>query len=782
MKEQGDGSREPVPFGWSGQLRAEDGGSDRAPSTILMGREPGYGYGYEDRSWDVWRYFDVLWRRRWTIGSAMAFCLVTAIVYTFSATPMYRSAAVVQIQPQGPNVLDFDEVQQSSGQAQAYSDFFQTQYSILESRALAKRVIEELAMDQEEDFNPFLGKPGTLRRLRTAVTSMLGGENEEVSQEEIDQTLVEGFLDEMDVRPQRKSFLVEVGFSSPSPNLAAAVAATISQQYIELTLDQRMDAASQGRTFIEKQLSLTKSRLEASERELQELAAGRDLYALEQEEQVLKDRLNDLNNRLTAAEGARIQLESVYEQARKGDTASLSMVVNSPLINALKEELSRHEVEYAKALQTFTPAYPAVKVLGSRVQTLKQQIQAEEGRIVASLRSDYNSALSEESMLKVQLGDQRDTVVAYEQRAIDFKIMRQEVNTIRAIYEDLLRRSKEVQVTEAIRASNVTVVDAPVVPLEPDRPKLPMNLALGLLIGVFGGVGAAVVQDYLDDTVKTAEDVEDVVRLPTLASIPQFTLGPAGQTGDGPSADVEVAANPTSAGAEAVRTLRASLFLAAPGGFPSRLIMTSARPGDGKTCIAANLGIALAQMGRRVVLVDCDLRKPRLHNALGLPREPGLSSYLAGDIDLEGVLQEATQVKNLAVITAGPLPPNPADLIDSDRSEALVAALEEHFDHIIFDAPPALVYADVPILTARIGGACLLVARSGETPKRALRQAGDYLVRMQSKLLGVVLNCVSTSRGYSYYGTGNYGGYGGYGEQHDAPATPSPTPPGRLEA
>ncbi|RMD81285.1 MAG: polysaccharide biosynthesis tyrosine autokinase [Candidatus Dadabacteria bacterium] len=230
---------------------------------------------------------------------------------------------------------------------------------------------------------------------------------------------------------------------------------------------------------------------------------------------------------------------------------------------------------------------------------------------------------------------------------------------------------------------------------------------------------------------------------------------------------MEVIARPTSSGAEAVRTLRASLFLAAPGGAPGRLLISSAKPGEGKTCIAINLAAALAQMGRRVVVVDCDLRRPRVHKALGLSQSPGVTNFLTGNVTIREVIRDSGQV-GLDVVTAGPIPPNPVDLLDSVRMGELIRELEERYDHIVVDTPPALGFADVPVLSNRLGGACLLVTQAGDTSRRVARQACEYLIRMQSKLLGVVLNRVaSRSSGYSYYGYyGYYGYYSHYGEYY----------------
>jgi len=305
----------------------------------------------------------------------------------------------------------------------------------------------------------------------------------------------------------------------------------------------------------------------------------------------------------------------------------------------------------------------------------------------------------------------------------------------------------------------------------------------------------------MDDSIKSPDDVERYLRLPTLGAVPEFkvveegdrkTAAKAANGANGKDqadrdsrssvADLEVITRPTSAGSEAVRTLRAALFLAAPGGAPARLLVTSAKPGEGKTCITINLAAVLAQMGRRVVVVDCDLRRPRIHKATSLSQSPGVTNFLTGNVSLDEVLRDSGQV-GLDIVTAGPIPPNPVDLLDSAGMGDLIRELEERYDHILIDTPPALGFADVPVLSNRLGGACLLVTRSGDTSRRLARQACEYLIRMQSKLLGVVLNRVSSrSTGYSYYGYyGYYGYYSHYGEYYQKRPEDEMQEPAALE-
>ncbi len=737
--------------------------SDRDRPAYGTPADPG---GFGGRETHLWDFLQVILRRRWTAAAVFGFCALSALIFTLAATPLYRSTALLQIRPGGPNVVGFDEVEQSSQGAQAYSDFFQTQYDLLASRRLAKRTIEKVGLENDPWLNGDSMGESTVLRMVSSLKSIVSGEPDpELIAREKEQELLEKFGESIAVRPRRKSFLVELSFYNPDPETAAKVADAMAREYIDLTLDQRIEAAAQGRNFISKQLDVTKARLEETELELHAFAKGREIYAIDQEEEVIHERLADINNRLTNGESERIKLEALHNQMLGPDRWSLPIIVNDPLVGKLKEELATSRAERAQLGGRFTAEYPPVKVLDARIADIENTIQEQADTIVASVAADFRTALDREALLRFQLESQRKVIQIYEDKAIDFKIMRREVDTNRQIYEDLLRRMKEVEVTEAIRSSNITLVDIPEVPLNPDTPDLPLNMAMAMMLGLFGGVGLAFFQEYMDDSMSTPGDVERSLRLPVLGTVPEFAVADAEDGREATSPDMQVSLQPTSAGAEAIRTLRASLFLAAVGGLPTRLLITSARPSEGKTCIATNLAAALAQMGKRVVIIDCDLRKPRVHCALEVPQSPGVTNYIAGNMGIDQIIH-GTHQPGLDVVAAGPVSPNPVDLLDSARMGAMLSELDDRYDHIIVDAPPTLGFADVPVLSNRLGGGCLLVTRAGMTPRRVAQQACDYMTRMQSKLLGVVLNRVSTrSDRFSYYGY--YGYYGRPGAQDD---------------
>jgi capsular exopolysaccharide synthesis family protein len=539
-----------------------------------------------------------------------------------------------------------------------------------------------------------------------------------------------------------------------------------------MALDQRLDAVQKGRAFIERQLGVTKAALERSEEELQAFARSSEILTVDTKQNIEYRKLADLNEALTKAQHRRMAKESLYEQVTSSEVAALSEIATNPVISGLTSELAKLEAERARLSETFTAEYPRMRRTQAQIDALRAQIRDEQRALAATLRADFEAAGKQERLLAAALDGQKRIVNDLNQRAIDYKILKREVDTNRTIYNSLLQRLKEVEVTAGIKASNIQVIDPAEVPLGPHRPRPLLNLALAVLVGTLGGIGLAFFQEHLDNSIKTPDDVERYLRVPTLGVLPQLRA----RRGNGGSAEVNpelvVAEDTKSAGAEAMRMLRASLFLATAAGPPQRLLVTSTRPEEGKTCVTINLALVLAQAGRKVVLVDCDFRRPRVHRVFGLELDRGATSFLTGSVDLPSLVQATPY--GIDVLPSGPMPPNPVELIDSAVMESLLEELSRRYDFVLLDAPPAVGFADVPLL-ARLAGGVLFVVRAGETPRKSAAQATEYLRRLRAKLLGVVLNGVRTGEhGYyaGYYGYYSYYGYGTREDESKGPAEP----------
>jgi capsular exopolysaccharide synthesis family protein len=709
-------------------------------------------------------YWLVLLRHRWTVLAFLAVVVLTTALVTFVTTPLYRATVLIEIGPQNPNIVAFQDVVEM---AQGQREFFQTQYDVLRSRNLAARVIEALRLEEEPAFNPSpRGSPlGAVRGwvARLFAPSVAVAPDPDIAKQ---QALIGRFLDHIAVEPRRTSFLVEVSFLSPDPELAARVANAVAEQYVALSIEQRIDAVQKGRGFIERQVDVTRESLEQAEEQLQAFSKKNAILTVDEGESVEFRRLSDLNDALTAVQSERMQKESLLGQVERGEFAHVSAVMNHPVVNELLAEVAQDEAEYSRLSRTFTSAYPQMERLAAKVTDLRTRIETEIGRLTATLRADYEAAKRNEQLLKEALAGQQDAVADLNRRAIDYKILKRQVDTEREIYESLLKRLKEVEVSESIKASNIHVLDAAELPFSPDRPNPVRNLMLALFVGLCGGVALAFFQEYLDSSIKSADDVERHLRLATLGAVPMLRArrGSSGRSRVAP--EMVAVDDAASAGAEAMRTLRASLFLSTASGPPQRILVTSARPEEGKTCVSVNLAVTLAQMGKRVVLIDTDLRRPRLHRIFQREIGPGLSSFLTGNADLPSVIQSAfpDKVPNLDLVLSGPVPPNPVELIDSREMMSCLDELCRSYDFVVADGPPSLGFADVPLLSRQMGG-ILLVVKCGVTPRKTVKQAAAYLTRLGARVLGVTLNQVAQS-GHGYDGYYSYYQYYGHASDH----------------
>jgi capsular exopolysaccharide synthesis family protein len=708
-------------------------------------------------------YWEILLRYRWTALAFFVIAVASTLFATLVSEPVYKATTLIEIKAENQKVVAFQDVVQV---AQIEREFYQTQYDVLRSRSLARRVIERLRLADDPVFNPPATRPGLL----AATTAWLGALMTRAPQAGqagdgamAEHRLIDRFLDAIDVTPRRNSYLAEVSFHSPDPTLAAAIANALAEEYVGLALDRRLHAVQKGRAFIERQLGVTKAALERSEEELQAFARANEILTVDTKQNIEYRKLGDLNEALTEAQHERMAKESLHRQVASRASGRLSEITNNPVIAELTSALARLEGERAHLGETFTAEFPKVRRLEAQLAALRKKIEAERRALAATLRADFEAAGKQETLLAAALQEQKKIVNDLNQRSIDYKILKREVDTNRTIYNSLLRRLKEVEVTAGIEASNIQVIDPAEVPLGPDRPRPLLNLALAVLVGAFGGVGLAFFRERLDNSIKTPEDVERHLRAPTLGVVPQLRTRRAnGRSADG-TPELVVAEDPKSAGAEALRMLRASLFLATAAGPPQRLLVTSTRPEEGKTCVTINLALVLAQMGRRVVLVDCDFRRPRIHRVFGLDLERGATSFLTGSMDLGALIH--TTPYGIDVLPSGPMPPNPVELIDSALMASLLEELSHRYDFLLLDAPPAVGFADVPLL-ARLAGGVLFVVRAGDTSRKGAAQAIEYLRRLRAKLLGVVLNGVRTGDPgsysayyghYSYYGSGENG-------------------------
>jgi capsular exopolysaccharide synthesis family protein len=713
----------------------------------------------DEDSIDLLAYWHILLKRRWLVLGVTAGVVALSLLAALLTTPVYRASVLLELQKEGTQVVQVGGVQ--PGDFSGWDpEFLQTQYELIRSRSLAERVANELTLDREAISR--LSQPGPIGRIlallnpqERAVAKPASVASAKVAQADLDAAagLVSGGLE---VEPVRDSRLVRINFDSISPQFSARVANAIADGYIAAGLERRFGATSYAKTYLEDQLKLAKSKLEDSERKLVSFAQKENLVDTGKDGQSLATQnLTQLNAALAAAQDQRIRAQARWRQASSGGAMPADMLGNSN-VRILQQQQAQLQGQYQLKLQTFKPDYPEMRQLKGQIDELGTQIGKEIAGVRASVKAEYDATASQESMLKAQIAALRNEALSVDGRSIDYNILKREADTNRQLYDTLLQRYKEVGVAGDVRANNISIIDR-----ADDgwriKPSLSLNLSLGLLVGLLLGILAALLLEFLDDTVKTPEDIEQKMRLAVLGVVPK--LG----TKENMAA---VADDPRSAFSEAYRSVRTALQFATDHGVPKTLLVTSARPGEGKSTTALTLARHFAQLGKRVLLIEADLRNPSLHRTLSMTANgTGLSNLLAGACTLAEATTQSEEPR-LDIILAGPLPPSPAELLAGSKLVSALTIAAEIYDQIILDGPPVLGLADAPILSNAAEGT-LLVVHAGKTKIKPAQLALKRLLAARARVVGALLSKYDArAGGYGYgYGYHHYDSYYAYGEK-----------------
>ena len=711
----------------------------------------------DDDEIDLLAYWRILVKRRRLLASVVAAGVAASLLATLMTQPLYRASATMQIEKEPPPIV------QTTGAMPYYDawdpEFLNTQYELLRSRALAERVANEL--DLGADALQRLRAPGWFSRVAGLLRPGAAPKPDAqaapatvASAGAAARTLKEatGLVQAgLSVTPVKESRLVRLDFDSTSPDFSVRAVNAIADGFIASSIERRMGTTSYAKTYLEDQLAQTKARLEDSERKLVEFAQKEGLVNTgEQGTSLATQNLTDLNASLAEAQGDRIRAASRWRQA-SGGALSADMIAGTN-IGTLQQQRATLQLQYQQKLQTYKPDYPEMLSLKGQIDEVERQVSSETARARAAVKAEYDAAVARESMLKGQIGALRGQALDTDSRSIQYNILKREADTNRQLYDSLLQRFKEVGAAGDVRSNNISIVDRAQEGWR-FKPSLSRNLAFGVLAGLLLGILLAFVVEFLDDTLKTPDDVEQKLKLPVLGIIPK--LGAKDSV-------VAATANPQSAFSEAYRSVRTALQFATDHGVPRSLLVTSPSPGEGKSTTALALARNLAQMGKRVLLIDCDLRNPSLHRSLGLHAEIGLSNLLAGACGLADAVQDAGE-ERMQVIVAGPLPPNPAELLSGSKLVSLLTVGGETYDHVVIDGPPVLGLADAPILANAVEGT-ILVVTSGKSRINTAQAALKRLLAARARLIGALLTKYDAKAvGYGYGAHYQYEGYYAYG-------------------
>jgi len=605
-------------------------------------------------------YIDVVLRRKWVVIALLIVTVVTAGIFSLFSDRVYRAKATIEISPENPKITNFEEVVTVETQQR---EFYETQFKLIKSKSLAKEVVRSLNLSSYSEFAQAKEDDGGWFSLSTfknplgmLVSSLSNSrlpvdDGEEKSELAKEQGLIRSFLRRLSITPDRKSRLVELGFESTDPKLAALAVNTVIDKYIDWVMERRLQATKSAREFLKRQLAQAKASLERAEEDLNKYAQTKGIVSLDEDLNLTYKQLSEINDAYSSAETNRLSKEALYREAEAGNYYFLPQVMNDPSVGVLNEEYTKLKSKYDNMSVTFGPNYPRIKELAAQMARVKNDRDRRVDAIAQSIKKDYQAALRKDQILKERAQVQKQRVAKLNDQTIQYRILKREVETNKSIYDNLLQRLKETEVTSAIRATNIQVVDYAPIPLFPYKPNMKLNMMLATIMGLMGGVSFAFVLDYFDTTIKDEEEIKKRFPLPFLGAVP------IAQEGDVPEPEKAVYLNPRSFLSESFRVIRTSIMYSSADHSPKSFLVTSSQPLEGKTTTASNLALSLMQSGLRVIIVDGDLRRPRLHKIYlnNGKHSYGLSTYLVGKAELEGTIA-SSNVEGLDIIPAGPIP------------------------------------------------------------------------------------------------------------------------------
>ena len=698
---------------------------------------------------DLLAYWQLLVKRRWLILGVLSTAVAIALLQTLLTTPIYRATTVIEIEKDNIQVIDV------RGMSQATVDYSpgenQTQFGLLNSRSLAERVAEDLNL-VESDIGKRLHPPSWLARLG----ALLGLSSSSRPQAAVadDRTgklraATEIVQDGLTVEPVRSSHLVRIHFDSTIPAFSAQVANAVADGFIASTMDRSFGASSYAKKYLEEQLALLKSRLEESDRALVAFAQRENIVPSKDGASLVSENLTSLNASLAHAQDQRIRAEARWNAAKGANGMAMpSDMLANPVLQSLLQQQAQLQAQYQDKLQTFKPDYPLMLALAGQSDGVKKQIANEISNVRGSVKAEYDAAMAEERMLEQQIDKLRVQKLDVDSRTIQYNILKRDSETNLQLYNALLQRYKEVGIAGGVKSSNISIVDRAELPTRRYSPSLPRNLGFGFLAGSMLGILMALLFEYLDDTLRTPQDIEKHLQMPVLGIIPKLVK----------QSPEEVQKDPRSAFSESYRSVRTALQFCTDRGTPKILLITSPASGEGKSTAALTLARGLSQLGKHVLLIEGDMRRPSLAKTLRRPADVGLSNLLAGGITMAQAVMK-TENPRLHVIFSGPVPPNPTELLAGPKMISLLMTAGMKYDQIIIDGPPVLGIADAPVL-ANIATGTLLITKSAATQISSAKASIKRLHAAHARLIGAMINQHNhKAAGYGY----NYYGYG-YGE------------------
>jgi capsular exopolysaccharide synthesis family protein len=690
----------------------------------------------------------------------MIVATVVAFVYTYRQPKIYEATCQVIIEPMAPQVLpgSKDVVELGTGSFWANKEFYETQYRIIQSTSVGQRTAEKLGLQYDPDYVGAVGPAHDLAALGRTIAAQLA------------------------VKPLKDSRLALITVSDRKPQRAALIANTVADTYIEYNLDYKLEGARSAMAWLAEQESDLKRQLEQSELKLYQYKKDRNLLAvsLDDKQSMLSQNLANVNSKLTELHIRLLEMDAkrkMIERARNniGEEETLPEIREKGTIEKLRDTYVQLQKDYADLSSRYGSEHPKMKALQGQMDSIKKNYEQEVDGVLATFEKTYQEHLDNERSLKALMEQQKKEAIELSKIEVEYKPLQRAAEQEDKMYGIIASRQKEIDITGPMKTNNVRVLERAIVPGVPVRPKPVQNLLLGLMLGLGTGIALAFAIEALDNTLKTQQDVEQFLGTPVLGLVPIIGVAPGGealQEGDNlRERDLGVFLDPKSVAAECCRSIRTNILFMSPDRPLKIMVVTSPSPQEGKTTSAINLGVTMAEAGGRVLIVDTDMRRPRLHRSFGVPNQTGISTVIVGKATLEEAIKR-TDVPNLDVLTCGPVPPNPSELLHTDRFGAVLAECAALYDRIILDSPPTSAVTD-PAVLGNLADGVVLVIKAGETTREAAMHARRQLATAKARLFGVIVNAIDFSNpayGYEYYYR-NYYRYGyTYGNGPDSKA------------
>jgi len=738
---------------------------------------------------NLMEYWEIVWKRKTIILSTLATCLALVAVLSFTQTRLYTATAQILIEDQGSSKFNLQEY--LNAPTNTTDDFlgtyFNTQLRIIQSRSLAERVVKRMNLGSRAEFRSELEKDRTMLEMAKYIVTLrwlrpkskTAETDGEITMGIEAETIYAGLLlKKLSVHPVPETRLVDVSYVSPHPRFSADVVNTLVQEYIDYSIESRSEATQQTSDFLTETIAQLRQDLDSKERQLQRYSEEKKILPLSDKDSNTVSQYASAASAYSSAQVARIAAQAKYQELQKLRVDALPQNVSDPTIQALRTNYYQAKSEYEeKIATTYTTSHPEMIQLRAKVDTLESQLKTEIKKAVDLAYSEYSQALGNEIRLRDMLESKRTEVTQQNNDSLFYAGLNTEVGSLRELISTLTAQQKTTQVStmlSGLKTSNIKIVDRALVPDSPSSPNVKRNFIVAFLLGLMLGFGLAFAAHFLDNTVKNPEDLDKLTGLPSLGLIPHFSPNDTGGKGVYASPYGESASQNTEVSkvseielinhlfpkisiAEDYRNVRTSILFSRIDSDQRVIAFTSTQPQEGKSATMANIAISFAQMGERVLAIDADLRKPRLHKIFQVRNTVGLSDVLTGRIDLEEAVQK-TPVAHFSLLPSGPHPPNPAELLNSKKMKELLAVVRDRYEIVLIDLPPVLAVVD-PVIVAALADMTIIVLKTGKTTRKPLLRAIDQLRKAKARVAGVIFNDAESKKGtfmtpyfqYEYY-------------------------------